>query len=39
MVEELDEGHLRACLKVLMSNGVPDIKGALEDQISHKDDK
>lgn len=39
MVEELDEGHLRACLKVLMGNGIPDIKGAFEDQISHKDDK
>ena len=39
MVEELDEGHLRACLKVLMGNGRPDIKGAFEDQISHKDDK
>lgn len=39
MVDELDEGHLRACLKVLMGNGIPDIKAAYEDQISQKDDK
>ena len=39
MVDELDEGHLRACLKVLMGNGLPDIKAAYEDQISKKKDK
>ena len=34
MVDELDEGRLRALLKVLMSSGFPDIKGAYEDMKS-----
>ena len=34
IVEELDEVHLRSCLKTLMSNcGCPDFKKAYEDQM------
>ena len=34
IVEELDEAHLRSCLKTLMSNcGCPDFKKAYEDQM------
>ena len=40
MVDELDEGRLRALLKVAMSGkGTPDIKAAYEDMKSHKDKK
>lgn len=40
MVDELDEGRLRALLKVVMSGkGTPDIKAAYDDMKAHKDKK